>query len=83
MILRCNSALKKNLNLFSVFFASYFFVSHTKIPFRFGAKEAKQTLFFRYFASLMLLPFRFVSLRSEIRGHPIRKADSDVQAKVV
>ena len=40
------------------------------ILFRFEAKHAKQTLFFSISLRSYLLPFRFVSLRSEIQGHP-------------
>ena len=40
------------------------------ILFRFEAKHAKQTLFFAISLCSYSLPFRFVSLQSEIREHP-------------
>ena len=56
--------------VFSVFFASYHFVSHPKIPFCFKAKQAKLTFFLAILLHSFLLLFRFVSLPSEMRGHP-------------
>ena len=56
----------KNLNLFLVFFASYYFVSQTKILFHFEAKTSNTNPFFRYFALLIFASFslRFASKRN-------------------
>ena len=55
-----------NFQYFSVFFALCHFVSHAKIPFCFKAKWAKLTFSFAKSLRSFSLPFRFVSLRSEM-----------------
>ena len=55
-----NSAFYQILNLFSVFFASYHFVLHTKFSVSLYSETSETNLLFRYFASLI---FASVSLR--------------------
>ena len=50
---RKNSAFYKILNLFSVFFTSYHFVSHTKFSVSLYSETSETNLLFRYFASLI------------------------------
>ena len=66
----CSSAFNKNLNLFSVFFAAYYFVSHTKYSVSLRSETSETNPFFAISLRSYSLPFRFVSLRSETRGHP-------------
>ena len=47
-------------SVFSVFFASYHFVSHPKNSVSLQSETSETNLFFRYFASLI---FAFISLR--------------------
>ena len=54
---------------FSVFFSSYHLVSHPKNSVSLQSETSETYLFFRYFAWLI---FAFVSLPSEMRGHPTR-----------
>ena len=54
-------------SVFLVFFASYHFVSHPKNSVSLQSETSETNLFFRYFASLI---FAFVSLPSEMMGHP-------------
>ena len=59
-----NSAFYQILNLFSVFFALYHFVSHTKFSVSLYSETSKTNLLFRYFASLI---FASVSFRFEAK----------------
>ena len=64
---RCNAAFR----YFSLRIISF---RIQNIPFRFEAKQAKQTFFFLAISLRSYsLPFRFVSHRSEIPGHPNRQ----------
>ena len=57
-------------SVFSVFFASYHFVSHPKNYVSLHSETSETNLFFAISLSSFLLSFCFVSLPSEIRGHP-------------
>ena len=51
--------------------------------FRFKAKQAKQNIFFAILLRSFSLPFSFVSLRSEMRRHPIPTQDEGVGLSVL
>ena len=58
----CSSAFNKNLNLFSVFFALYYFVSHTKysVSLRSETNETNPFSLFRFaHISFLFASFRF------------------------
>ena len=65
----CNSAFRyfRYFRYFSLPIISF---RIQNIPLRFEAKQAKQTLFFAISLCSYLHPFRFVTHRSEIPGHP-------------
>ena len=69
ILISCFSKLRK-FSVFSVFFASYHLVTHSKYSVSLQSETSETNVFFAISLHSFSLPFRFVSLPSEMWGHP-------------